>query len=312
MRRQNVRSKSTARLALLHQAEHLLARLAADRDESRGEVGTALDRAQLEQLAPLARRSGPRGCGRRPRLPAAARSISSPSGRVAIMSASIRTITSAGWRSGAIVFASQGGDAGGRLDEADLGAEQLALLGGEPEVEQVDRLVVALQAQRVDHRDRAEEVAGVGRRSRRPLAVIGRRSAATEPVERVKTPSGRWLRAIQPSRSRAWIRARTSAPSAPPAGARESAARAPGSPASGPTRQPHQQARVDAVIHRLQPGLARQDVVHDVGLARRRRRRQRSARSSTSSGAPKPSGLIIRLSQAHDPLRRRPGSPGSR
>ena len=48
----------------------------------------------------------------------------------------------------------------GCLDDRHLGGEQLALVVAEPGVEQVDRLSVAVEAQRVDHRHRAEEVFG--------------------------------------------------------------------------------------------------------------------------------------------------------
>ena len=78
------------------------------------------------------------------------------------MSVSIRTMTPAGRCSGAIVLSSHGGGIARRRDDLYLGREQLALLRGQPAVEQADRLVVADEAQRVDQADRAEEVALVG------------------------------------------------------------------------------------------------------------------------------------------------------
>ena len=112
---------------------------ALDADRRRADVGppSHVPRPSSSPHSATNRSIGLRKATSRPR---AARSISGASDRVATMSASSRTITSAGCASGATVFSSHGGVAPGAATSVASRLEQLALLGGQPAVEHEDRL----------------------------------------------------------------------------------------------------------------------------------------------------------------------------
>ena len=94
-------------LAVGDEREDVAARVGARGDESRAQVRPGLELAEPEQLAP-ARVPAVEVVAKGDQAPEAARSISSPSGRVTTMSTSIRTIVSCGWASGATIFESHG------------------------------------------------------------------------------------------------------------------------------------------------------------------------------------------------------------
>ena len=157
------------------------------------------------------------------------------------MSVSISTATSLGRRSGAWVFSSHGGAILGSRHHLHLALQQRPLVGAQPAVEQVDRLAVAEQAQRVDEPDRAEEVALVG-------------DAVEGGVRLTASPSGgrraNGSSTCQRQRSRALITCRSSRGRGPRRN--RGGTRRVGDPDRDVVtdQQPAQKARVDAVVGR--------------------------------------------------------------
>ena len=164
-------------LAVLDQLEDGLALLPPERDEARAQVGAALQRRQVEQLRPFVdepvgvvlERDHPALAGVGDQRPQRA-------GHDDVGVDQDHRLRRPGERQDRLERERL--PALRRGDERDVRGEQLAPGRGQAAVHHVDRLVVALQAQRVDHPDRAQEV-GVARdaveRHRRRRAAAHRR-----------------------------------------------------------------------------------------------------------------------------------------